>query len=59
MYQMLRHPAAPGALIFVIYQEMHMRYSSNDLRVQMLHPTTAYYAIRFDECRAWTVLVQT
>ena len=37
---MLRHPA-PGALMFMIYQETHTA-TINDLRIKMLHPTIAY-----------------
>ena len=54
MYEMLRHYARSADF----YNLSRNAYRNNDLRVKMLHPTTACYAC-FDDCRAWTVLIQT
>ena len=55
MYQMLRYPA-PGALTFVIYQETHTATMTcgSKCNISLLHTMLC-----FDDCSAWTVLVQT
>ena len=55
MCEMLRHPVL-GALPFMIYQETHIATMTCELKCCTLLLRTMLY---FNDCRAWTVLVQT
>ena len=54
---MLRHPA-PGALTFMIYLETHTPTMTCGSKCYILLLRTIP-VLCFDDCRAWTVLVQT
>ena len=55
MYEMLGHPEL-GAMTYMIYQETHTATMTCGSKSYILLLRTM---VCFDDCRAWTVLVQT
>ena len=49
----------PRAWSADLYDLSRNAYRNNDLRVKMLHPTLLRTMLCFEDCKAWTVLVQT